>query len=486
MRAWVAVLFILFSYHTCVFAQKAYKNKEYLNLLSARARALKNLRRYKDAQQVYEKIFKLGNVPLEICLDYLDIVPKKNLPRYFLLLEDQIKQSNNQSLKIRFAFKKAEFLAFQGKYKQAVKLIAPYKEIPDNRLYSAYFYNLAGKWSEAERLVKTIITDSYYTPYEKRKANYFFMDIARLWHRRFSFDFRYIHNSFYGHIKQLWSRLKYPLDEWGLLELNGYTLYSKGKIGFKHGNEYYDYSVRGKQQFGFLSFKKIQGANTHWLLEGLYTDNRLGFKVGYFLHRDHYHFGLSGWYQDVEKEITSLSTIFALKKGIEIEGSYKPNEKFILGLKETYNRYYFPSTAHLNATFDYDNRYLGWMISSEPYIIYIQRDKSPTLRHGFGWLYINGHQDDTLPYIIPNRLNMPYYSLSGLYYFGKRKNVLSWRIPVGYVWGDNFSGLAVSPYVSLWYSLTKNIDFLTSFAYCLDITSGTTEIRARAGVVWRF
>ncbi len=485
MRLLIAVPFILFSYHTCVFAQKAYKDKEYLNLLSARARALKNLGKYKEAQKVYEKIFKLGNVPLEVYLDYLDVIPKKDLKKYLFLLEDQIKNSASKSLKMRFAFKKAEFLAFQGKYKQAVKLITPYREIPDNRLYSAYFYNLAGKWSEAERLVKTLISDAYYTPYEKRKAKYFLIDVVRFWHRRFCFDFRYIHNSFYGDIKQLWSRLKYPLDEWGLLELNGYSLFSKGRIGFKHGNEYYDYSVRGKQQI-FLSLKKIKGANTHWLLEGLYTDNRLGFKVKYFWYKGDYHLGIAGWYQDVEKEITSLSTIFALKKGMGIEGYYKPNEKFILGLKENYNRYYFPSVAHLNATFDYDNRYLGWMMRIEPCIIYIQRDKSPTLQHGFGWLYINGHQDDTLPYLIPERLNMPYYSISGLYYFGKRKNVLSWRIPVGYVRGDNFSGLAVSPYVSLLYSFTKDIDFSTSFEYRLDITSGTTEIRTRAGVVWRF
>ena len=254
------------------------------------------------------------------------------------------------------------------------------------------------------------------------------------------------------------------------------------------------YKISGKSQVS-VSIHSIENLYDKWSLALLYTDTKVGIEAMMSKHRENYHLEISSYLNDVEKDETSLLSIFSLKSGVSTENYYKLSKKFITGIKARYGFYYFPSLEHFtikhkkSKNYDYD--YLGYIFSLEPYIVYVQRDISPTLQHGFGFLYEKGHRSDvlselSLPDPIPDFLYMPYYCISGMYFWGEHKNIFTWGLPVGYMWGKGYSGMFYSPYLSIRYNIVPSLDIVGSAEYRRDTISNTGELRARLGLEWRF
>lgn len=429
-------------------------DEEKISSLAEQAKALNNLGEEDQAETIYLQLLQEPELPLDISLDYLDLLVKQLRYREAAqFLKYRPIRPTSDNLKNRYAFKQAELLVAQGKYQEATHWIKDYQNLFGNRVYSAYFYMMANDLLKTTELLDQVKDNIQYTPHEQKEANWLRMDMERFWHRRISSSMKLIHNPAYGSLHPVTNELKYPINKnWGKLTLRHYTL-------------------DGKQQLG-LNLAKVVGFKDKMQLGILYSDTKLGLKGGWQQRRGNYQIGIKGYYHDVENDVTALLKDFALKDGAEISGYYKQGRKLILGGSYTYNRFFLP-----------DDKYIGEIHTFHPNIVYIPKDKSPTLQHGIGWLHIDGEGDTNY---IPHKFDMAYYAISGLYYFGFNKSMINYSLSLGYMQGDNFQGFAMTPKINLRYNITKDLDLLGEIEYRKDSLTGGGETRANLNLNWRF
>lgn len=452
----VLYIFSLLLFTSVVIAEEGTINETKIRQLAEQAWALKNLGKDKQAEDIYLTLLEEPDLPLDIALDYTDLLVGQlryreaaQLFRYRPMRPPR----NDIPLNNRYAFKQAELLVADGKYQKAVNWIEPYKEFKGNRVYSAYFYLMAGELDETNRLLDHLKDNIQYTPHEQKKANWLRMEKDRFWHRRVSAGMRIIDNPAYGQLTPIQAKFKSPIkNNWGRVGLDYYSLDSKYHLN--------------------LNLDRVIGFKDKYQLALLYSENQLGFKAGWKKRRGNYQISANAFYRDIETEVTVLMKDFALKDGLEIKGYYKPRNKLILGGSYNYTRYNLSN-----------GDYIGEIHTIHPYLVYIAKDKSPTLQHGVGWLNITGKGDTTY---IPNKFDMVYYAISGLHYFGLNKSMINYGLSFGYMQGENFSGFAITPTLKMRYSLARDADLLGGVEYRKDNLTGEAETRANLDLEWRF
>ncbi len=462
-------------------------HEEQMRLQGDKAWALSNLGENEKAEDIYRSLIQEPEVPLEIAFNYLDLLVAQQryqetiqhfntllLSRLDLWMLSQFryrgddpqlsflaamqKKYQSKTLGMRYAIKQAELLVANGKYQEAVHWIADHKEEKGNKIYAAYFSALANNRDDTAALIEQVIGQKQYTHHEQQQAQWLGMDMDRFWRHHITTRVRYIDNKLHGTFFPWENELQWTLGDWGRLNVRHYQL-------------------KGRNQFELSLAQAIALQDTlHFSV--LSSDNKLGAKMGWQQQRiGFYQIGLTGFYQDVEKDITVLLKDFALKNGGEISGFYKLSPKHILGSSYVYNDYYLPNG---NA--------LGHLHIFHPYFVYIIKDKNQTKQHGIGWLHITGkgHAD----YIV-HTFDMPYYVFSSLYYFGPYKSFFKYSLSLGYMRGKDFKGsrfqgIAFTPELSLRYSLSRYFDVLGGLEYRLDALSGDGEVRGHLGLNWRF
>jgi hypothetical protein len=448
-----------------------------------RAWALSNIGEEEKAEKIYQQLLQEPNVPLDIIFNYMDMlvaqrryqetiqhlnsllashlnmwmlseIPNEGYDKHLRLLSVFQQKYQNKEFTVRYAFKQAEMLLAYGKYQEAFDWVKNYKDMSGNRVYAAYFALMASELDETTALLDKVIGNMEYTPHEQQKAEWLRMDMKRFWSPHISSRIKFINNKLHGTFYPIESELMFPLDNWGRVTLKNYNLKGKNQVALK--------------------IDKVIGFKEKFYFSVLSSDNNLGFNAGWQRRRlKFYQFGFKGFYRDVETDVTALLKDFALKSGGEIFGYYKLGKKTTIGGSYTYNNYQLP---------DSDEK-IGYMHILHPYFIFLKNDKNPTLQHGIGWVHIQGNGNTD--YIV-RRFDMPYYSISGLRYFGPYKNFCHYNLTIGYMRGENFQGLAATPKISFRYSPNRNLDFLGGLEYRIDSLNGNGETRGDIGIIWRF
>ncbi len=425
------------------------------SLLADRAWVFENLGKHVEAEKIYRNLIKEKEVSVDVYFEYLNLLlvqqrfreAEESLKR----LDPLIDEESPAAQRYRFALIQAELLKTKGEYREAAEAL-PLDQKEQNVLYIAPVYLYANNFSEAVRLLHIVTSSPEYSTEEKRSAEKFLLDIARLRSDQIQINTYFIHNKAYGALLPVETTISRPLSNWGKLQLHHYNLQEKHSIEFK--------------------LIHIDGFAEQSSLSLLVGENNLGAKGQWEYRRKTGNLKVKLFYNDLERDVTALLSEFARKQGAELGGVVPLSADWHAGFTAGSSRYYF-STGD----------FIGEMHSFHPYIFHTIFPDLPTLRQQIGYFAVRGKGDSEY---VARQFDMGYYSLSGSYEFGFRQNVLNYSITLGYLSGEKFSGFALTPKMEMRYCLSADLDFTSNIEYRTDMAAGGNEMRTMVGFNWRY
>ena len=453
MKSKILILILIYAIlgtSLCVqIAQAEMNDRQYLHIL-------KESGQQSEAYRGYERAIAENPGSIPLVLDFVELlIAMERIDEAWNRLDkiapEDINIILNDNDRRRVLLLRGQVLVRKEEFDRAIREIEPIADSKDDQLLIADIYLLGGEWKKSLRILEEVTRSDFYTPYERDLAQKKMRNIKKYYFPRITVDSGIVDSKAYGSIP--WSTISNvaPIGRnnrfiTSYLWLDGGHVFSMALDGLH---------------------KRFPPAESYKLLFSITDDGHGGIslkKTFYPTKRSQAE--LKGYYNQVEREITSLMDVFSLKKGGSLHVDYRLSDILTTSAKYEYSNY----------THDLGEMHIVNITGN-----YVQHlsVKRPKLYHTVGMLLVEGTGDEDY---IAHHLFMPAYTFN-LSYPIKDDHCghIDFKIGMGYLFGIENEGFSLSPGCLFDFRLFRNVNVRGGAEYRLDAVSGEGEWRINGG-----
>lgn len=426
------------------------RERQYLHIL-------KESGQYKEAYEEYEAAIAKDPESVPLVLDFVELlIDMERFDEAWNQLEkigrEDINAVNGDD-KRRIALNKTGIFMKREEFDKALSEIEPFADSRDDRLFIADVYLMGGEWKESLKVLGEVGGLPYYTPYERDLARKKMVYVRKHYNPRINADGGIVDSSAHGTIP--WGAVS------GLVPIGQNNRIATSYLWLDDGG-FFSVALNG-------SHSRCPPVDSYELLLSITDDGDGGGSVKKtFCPTRRSRAELKGYYNEVEREVTPLMAVFALKKGAS------------LGLYHRFSDTLTGSCKYEYSDYTQDRGCMNILNIGGVRTQHLSVER-PTLNHIVAMLVIEGSGDENY---VAHHVYMPSYTfrlsypVSDEYY----SDHVAFKIGLGYLFGIDNEGFSFSPGCSFDLHVHGDVSLTGGAEYRLDEISGEGEWRINGGV----